>query len=136
MITGVADALSDRVTQRIYLDAFVGDIGDAAIDLLLEKIAGHYRESVQDSGFGWLIPTLSLEILGVTDDADLAWLRPRLTAHPWKTYTEQLRLKGKHETVDAAFIECVDWIRVFTPQAEKAAQRGWVTREIAEVPPG
>lgn len=131
VITGVADALSDRVSQRIYLDAFVGDNGDAAIDLLPEKIAGHYRESVQNSGFGWLIPTRSLEILGVTDDADLDWLRPRLTAHPWKTYTEQLNVTGKHETVDATFVECVDWMRVFTPQAEKAAARGWATREIA-----
>lgn len=131
VITGVADRLPDRVSHRLYLDAFVGDDGDAAIDLLPEKIAGHYRESVRDNGFGWLIPTRSLEVLGVTADADLEWLRPRLTPHPWKTYTEPLRLTGEHMKVEASYIECVDWMRVFTPQAEKAAQLGWATHEIA-----
>ncbi len=130
VITGVADARSERISHRIYLDAFVGDDGDAAIDLLPDKIAGHYRESVRDSGFGWLVPTRSLKVLGVTEDADLEWLRPRLTPHPWKTYTEPLRLTGEHEKVEASFIECVDWMRVFTPYAEKAATLGWTIREI------
>ncbi len=31
----------------------------------------------------------------------------------------------------AAFIECVDWMRVFTPHAERAAARGWPVHEIA-----
>lgn len=131
VVTGVADRVSDRLAKRIYLDAFVGQDGDAAIDLLPEKIAGHYRESVEEKGFGWLIPTRSLEVLGVTADEDLNWLRPRLTPHPWKTYTEPLQLTGKQDTVAAAFIECVDWMRVFTPQAEKAAALGWPTHEIA-----
>lgn len=131
VITGVADRVSDRLAKRIYLDAFVGQDGEAAIDLLPEKIAGHYHESVEEKGFGWLIPTRSLEVLGVTADEDLSWLRPRLTPHPWKTYTEPLQLSGNQDKVAAAFIECVDWMRVFTPQAEKAAALGWPTHEIA-----
>lgn len=131
VITGVADRVHERLSKRIYLDAFVGGDGDAAIDLLPEKIAGHYRESVEDRGFGWLIPTRFLEVLGVTEDQDLDWLRPRLTPHPWRSYTEALRLSGSHESVAASFIECVDWMRVFTPQADKASRAGWVTREIA-----
>nr|WP_238589876.1 alpha/beta fold hydrolase [Pseudonocardia sp. AL041005-10] len=34
VVTGVADRVPDRVARRVYLDAFVGDDGDAAIDLL------------------------------------------------------------------------------------------------------
>ncbi|MFD9209204.1 alpha/beta fold hydrolase [Streptomyces sioyaensis] len=131
VITGVADRVPERLAKRIHLDAFVGNDGDAAIDLLPATVAGHYRQSVAGPGYGWLIPVRSLEKLGVTEKADVDWLTPRLTPHPWLTYTEPLRLTGRGEHVPAAFIECVDWMRVFTPQAKKAAARGWPTHEVA-----
>lgn len=130
VVTGVADRVPDRLRTRVYLDAFVGDDGDAAIDLLPDTVAAHYRESVAGPGFGWLIPVRSLTVLGVTDDADLAWLGPRLTPHPWLTYTEPLRLTGSGDTVPAAFVECVDWMRVFRTHRERAAARGWPVHEV------
>lgn len=131
VVTGVADRIPDRIVRRIHLDAFVGEDGDAAIDLLPDTVAGHYRESVAGPGFGWLIPVRSLAKLGVTEQDDLDWLTPRLTPHPWLTYTEPLRLSGRADRVPAAFVECVDWMRVFTPHARRAAERGWPVREIA-----
>ena len=82
-------------------------------------------------GFGWLIPVRSLSVLGVEEQADLDWLGPRLTPHPWLTYTEPLRLTVKADQVPGAFVECTDWMRVFTPHAERAAARGWPVHEIA-----
>lgn len=131
VVTGVADRVPRRLRTRVYLDAFVGDDGDAAIDLLPETVAGHYRESVEGPGFGWLIPVRPLGKLGVTEEADLAWLGPRLTPHPWRTYTEPLRLTGSGDAVPAVFVECTDWMRVFRPHAERAAARGWPVHEIA-----
>jgi len=131
VVTGVADQIPDRLAHRVYLDAFVGADGDAAIDLLPPTVAHHYRESVDGPGFGWLVPVRPLERLGVTDRADHDWLTPRLTPHPWLTYTEPLRLTGKGDGVPATFVECVDWMRVFTAQAERAAARGWPVHEIA-----
>jgi pimeloyl-ACP methyl ester carboxylesterase len=131
VVTGVADRVPARIARRVYLDAFVGDDGDAAIGLLPETVAGHYRESVAGPGFGWLIPVRSLTVLGVTEEADLRWLEPRLTPHPWLSYTEPLRLTGGHEGVAAAFVECTDWMRVFRPHADRAAARGWPVHHIA-----
>ncbi|MFI5613463.1 alpha/beta fold hydrolase [Amycolatopsis sp. NPDC051903] len=131
VVTGVADRVPDRVATRVYLDAFAGRDGEAAIDLLPEQVAGHYRESVAGPGFGWLIPVRSLTVLGVTDEADLAWLGPRLTPHPWLTYTEPLRLTGAGDGVPAQFVECTDWLRVFRPHAQRAADLGWKVHEIA-----
>ncbi|MFJ3802510.1 alpha/beta fold hydrolase [Streptomyces sp. NPDC090088] len=131
VVTGVADRVPDRLSTRVHLDAFVGGDGDAAIDLLPPEVAGHYRESVARSGFGWLIPVRPLERLGVSEQADVDWLTPRLTPHPWLTYTEPLRLDGKAKLVPGAFIECVDWMRVFTRQARRAAARGWPVHEIS-----
>jgi pimeloyl-ACP methyl ester carboxylesterase len=131
VVTGVADRVPHQLRTRVYLDAFVGDDGDAAIDLLPETVAGHYRESVEGPGFGWLIPDRPLHKLGVTEEADLTWLGPRLTPHPWLTYAEPLRLNGSGDAVPAAFVECTDWMRVFQPHAERAAARGWPVHEIA-----
>ncbi|ELP62578.1 alpha/beta fold hydrolase [Streptomyces turgidiscabies] len=131
VVTGVADRLPHRLARRVYLDAFVGQDGDAAIDLLPETVAGHYRESVAGPGFGWLIPVRSLTVLGVTDQSDLDWLTPRLTPHPWLGYTEPLRLTGAGESVPATYVECTDWMRVFQPHAEKAAALGWPVHHIA-----
>jgi hypothetical protein len=71
-----------------------------------------------------------LEVLGVTDQADVDWLTPRLTPHPWKTYTDPLRLTGAADGVAAAFIECVDWMRVFESQAARARDKGWTVLDL------
>jgi pimeloyl-ACP methyl ester carboxylesterase len=125
VITSVADQRPDLVARRVYLDAFIGEDGAAAIDLLPDTIAGHYRESVAGPGFGWLIPPRSLSVLGVSEEADLAWLTPRLTPHPWLTYTQPLRLSGAGESVPGAYIDCVGWMQVFAPFADKARNAGW-----------
>lgn len=132
MVTaGAADARPERVTHRVHLDAFVPADGERAIDLLPERIQHHYVESVEERGWGWLIPPRSLQVLGVTEEADLAWLTPRLTPHPWLTYTEPLRLTGAGESVPASFVECTDWMRVFEPYAARAQSLGWPTHELA-----
>jgi pimeloyl-ACP methyl ester carboxylesterase len=131
VITGVADAMPGRIAKRVYLDAFVGDDGDAAVELQPAEVAGHYRESVAGPGFGWLIPVRSLEKMGVSDPADVAWLQRRLTPHPWLTFTDKLRLTGAASGVPAEFIECTDWMRVFRGQREKAESKGWPVHEIA-----
>ncbi|MGW9402703.1 alpha/beta fold hydrolase [Arthrobacter sp. NPDC055585] len=129
VITGVADRLPGRTARRVHLDGFIGD-GRSAIELLPPAVAGHYRESVEHAGFGWLIPPRPLEKLGITDSADRQWLLPRLTPHPWKTYTDPLPLTDAHRNVPGVFIECVDWMRVFKTFAEQAAADGWETHEV------
>lgn len=131
VVAGAADARPDRVAHRVHLDAFVPTDGERAIDLLPERVQHHYVESVEERGWGWLIPPRSLEVLGVTEEADLTWLTPRLTPHPWLSYTERLRLTGAGESVPASFIECTDWMRVFEPYAARARSLGWPTHELA-----
>ncbi|GIG86994.1 alpha/beta hydrolase family protein [Plantactinospora endophytica] len=133
VVTGVADRRPAKVSRRIYLDAFLPFDGESGIGLLPEKVAGHYRESIAGAGHGWLIPPRSLQVLGVTEPDDLAWLTPRLTPHPWRSYTEPLRIGTAVDEVPGAFVECVDWMRVFTPYAERARERGW---PVVELPTG
>lgn len=130
VITAVADRRPTRIARRVYLDAFVGDDGEAAETLLPETVAHHWAESAAGPGFGWLVPVRKLSVLGVTDEADTEWLLPKLTPHPWKTYTDPLRLTGAVDTVPAAFVECVSWMRVFRAHANRARARGWPVHEL------
>jgi pimeloyl-ACP methyl ester carboxylesterase len=130
VVSGVAQRRPGRLRLRVHLDAFLPRDGEAGIDLLPERVAHHYREAVAGPGFGWLIPPRSLEVLGVTEQADLDWLTPRLTPHPWLTYTEPIRLGPEEAEVPGVFVECTDWMRVFQPYAERARQRGWPVHEV------
>ncbi len=130
VISGVAEKRPEALRLRVHLDAFVPMNGEAAIDLLPEGPAQHYREAVAGPGFGWLIPPRSLEVLGVTDSADLDWLTPRLTPHPWATYAEGAVLAEAEAGVPGVFIECTDWMRVFRSQADRARARGWQVFEL------
>lgn len=130
IVTGVADRRPDAIATRVYLDAFVGEDGETAVSLQPETVAHHWSESAAEQGFGWLVPVRKLEVLGVTEQADVDWLAPKLTPHPWKTYTDPLRLTGAVDRVPAAFIECVDWMRVFQSQAERARAKGWPVHEL------
>jgi pimeloyl-ACP methyl ester carboxylesterase len=130
VVTGVSDRRPETIALRVYLDAFVGSDGEAARDLLPDTVEHHWAESAAESGFGWLVPVRKLSVLGVTEQADVDWLTPRLTPHPWKTYTDPLRLTGAVHDVPAAFIECVSWMRVFSAQAERARSRGWPVHDL------
>ena len=131
VVTAVADRRPEALALRVYLDAFVGEDGETAVSLQPESVAHHWAEAAAGPGLGWLVPVRRLEVLGVTDPADVEWLTPRLTPHPWKTYTDPLRLSGAVERVPAAFVECVDWMRVFRSQADRARAKGWPVRELA-----
>ena len=124
VVSGVSEQVPDRIAHRVHLDAFLPRDGEAGIDLLPETVAHHYRESVAGPGFGWLIPPRSLEVLGVTDPADLAWLQPRLTPQPWLTYSQPVCLGGAASAVTGSFIECTDWMGVFAPHAERPGSSG------------
>ncbi|WP_062313785.1 alpha/beta fold hydrolase [Demequina rhizosphaerae] len=130
VVSGVADRRPDAISTRVYLDAFVANDGDAARDLLPENVAHHWAESARERGFGWLVPVRDLTVLGVESPDDRDWLLPRLTAHPWKTYTDALRLGDEVDRVPATFIECVSWMRVFRGQADRARERGWPVYEL------
>jgi pimeloyl-ACP methyl ester carboxylesterase len=130
IVTAVADRRPAAIAQRVYLDAFVASDGESARDLLPETVEHHWAESAAEQGFGWLVPVRKLSVLGVTEQTDLDWLGPKLTPHPWKTYTDRLRLTGAVDDVPAAFVECVGWMRVFAGQADRARARGWPVHEL------
>jgi pimeloyl-ACP methyl ester carboxylesterase len=130
VIAGVASARPQLLRRLVFLDAFVPHDGATATELQPPTIAHHYRESVEERGFGWLIPTRSLEVLGVTEPDDVAWLSALMVPHPFRTFNDPVRVTEESLRIPGAFVECVDWMRVFTRMREVAEGRGWPVREL------
>jgi pimeloyl-ACP methyl ester carboxylesterase len=97
VITGVADAVPDRVGRLVYLDAANPRNGQSLVD-----VAGPVIEAVRPAGQVVdgvelvLLPSADAGLLyGVTDPADLAWMAERLTGHPWRCFEQPLELTNE-----------------------------------------
>ena len=133
VIAAVADRVPERVAQLVYLDAFVPDNGQALLDLLPPPLREASLEQARTAGEGWQVPAPPPERFGVTDAADLAWVRPRLLPQPLQTFTEPLRL-GRPDLSPAprTYIACTVGSATFQPFAERArTDPAWRYRELA-----
>jgi len=94
VITGVADRAPERVGKLVYLDAANPADGQSLADIAAPLMeAARSRMQVVDGVELVLFPgTEPMPSYGVTDPDDIAWMQERLTAHPWKTFTQPLRL--------------------------------------------
>ena len=96
IITGVADRAPDRVGHRVYLDAAYPVDGQSLVDHA--PMVAHTRALAQviDGVELVLFPGDDpLGFYGVTDPAMIAWMKPRLTPHPYKCFTDPLVLRNE-----------------------------------------
>lgn len=94
VITGVADRATARIGHLVFLDAAHPSNGQSLADsapALMESARQSMR--VVDGVELVLFPDgPDVELLGVTDPDDLAWMVSKLTPHPWRCMTQKLRL--------------------------------------------
>jgi pimeloyl-ACP methyl ester carboxylesterase len=102
VITGAADRASDRVGKLVYLDAANPGNGQSLADVAGPMITTQqeYAKVVDGTELVMLPDTYDLmwqlqDYFGVSDPAERAWLKERLTAQPWKTFTQPLRLENE-----------------------------------------
>ena len=93
-VTGVADRVPGRVRHLVYLDAVVLEDGQSALGLIPPELAAARVRAAEETSGGLTLPVPPPGAFGVTEPADVAWLRRRLTPHPLRTYTDRLRLAG------------------------------------------
>ena len=98
--TGVADRVRDRITQLIYLDAFVPDDGQSLFDLN-EPGRAPMRELAK-AGDGWRVPPSQTP--PDTLPEDVAWLSARRVDMPIKCFESQLRLQGGALTLPRSYV--------------------------------
>ena len=99
VITGVADRIPDRVDQLVYVDSAPLADGMAMTDLYPPDALAALRQTVDESGEGWLYPFPGFESLARDTsiaglgEREQAMIAARATPQPWATYTQPLRLE-------------------------------------------
>ena len=84
VVTGALEHVAERVSELVYLDAFVPDDRQAVVDL-----AGLPADRGLGLGSDWLIDPLERTF---EDPAAAAFATPRRTPQPVRTFTEPVRL--------------------------------------------
>lgn len=119
-----------RIRELVCLDGFLPEAGESALQLLPEHAASHYRDSVVLHRGARVIPPRPLDRLGVTDQAAIGWLQPRLTPQPERTYAQPTPHGGGELLVSGTFLLCTGWASPFGPMADRAAALGWRVRNV------
>ncbi|HEY2062086.1 MAG TPA: alpha/beta hydrolase family protein [Amycolatopsis sp.] len=107
VISSVANQVPDRIAQLVYLDAMVPKDGETAIDVM------SVTQAMIDQAGSWRIPPLPeqpppLGLFGVTDPADIAWLREMLSDQPVLCLQQPVRLDNPAvNAISRTYIECV-----------------------------
>jgi pimeloyl-ACP methyl ester carboxylesterase len=121
VITGVADRALGRIGHMVYLDAAIPREGDRLLDTSpgAEKfIEADVRVVDGVPLFLWPGP-VTRALYGVTDEADWAWMAPRLTPHPLRSFEEPLALRNPVEVGRLArtIVNCTDTLKMRPPES-------------------
>jgi pimeloyl-ACP methyl ester carboxylesterase len=132
VVSGVAEAVPERLSRLVYVDAFVPEDGQSAFDLMpVPGIAEQWTSSAREHGQGWLVPPLPPESLGVTDPADAAWVRSRLTPMPLRTHQEPIRLPAdRARELPRSYVLCTGY-PLFHLTARRCERQGWPCHRLA-----
>jgi pimeloyl-ACP methyl ester carboxylesterase len=117
VIAGVAEALTSRVAQLVFLDGFLPENGKALTD---------YAPPVPIRDDGWRVPPLGTSRdFGVTSESDIAWADPRLGDQPYRTMTQPVQLSAQmYESLPKTFIQLTE-LPWFVEAAERAKRQGF-----------
>lgn len=91
VITGVADRATARVAHLVYLDAVIVNDGEAWSATHGAALVALWAQRAAPSG-GLSVPPIEAAAFGIRTAADRAWVNRHLTPHPYRTYTQPLRL--------------------------------------------
>jgi pimeloyl-ACP methyl ester carboxylesterase len=132
VITGVAAKVPERLKRLVYLDAYVPEDGQSAVDLWPPERRA-FAADAESEGVSMPPPP---ELFGVTDTALVGWITARMTPHPVSTYTEPVpRGDARSRVPPRVFVKCTGnpptTPDVFGPFAESARAKGWEVHELA-----
>lgn len=131
-VIGAADRVKDRLAKLVFLDGAILEGGERWFDLLPAEIAQDRARQAEESSGGISLPVAPVQNFGVTKPEDVAFLEPRLTPHPFATFTSPLTLAGPvGNGLPVAYIACTD--PAYPPAAgsrKRAEDRGWPVHEL------
>ncbi len=127
--TGVADRARDKISQLIYLDAFVPKNGQSLSDLVPPEQHQRMKDSAAQ-GDGWRISPNPKT--GDTSPEDVAWVSKHRRPQSIKCFEQKLQISGE-PAVPRAYIQCMKHAEhgPFSQFAKRAkSEAGWKTYEL------
>jgi pimeloyl-ACP methyl ester carboxylesterase len=101
VITGVAEALAQRLRAIVYLDAFLPAPNQSLLDLLGPDAGPALRSAAASDAKG-MAPPIPAQMLMVNEQ-DQAWVDAKCTPHPFTTFEDTLAHVARHEEVARKF---------------------------------
>jgi pimeloyl-ACP methyl ester carboxylesterase len=132
----VAAQSPNRLRRLVYLDAFIPEDGQSALDLLPEAIQTSFREQARVNGDGWRLPASEglLDMWGLAPGSAREYVRERLCEFSLRCFEQRIRIPRDVARLTRTFVASVadhyPARAVFGRFAEKARQQGWKYHEL------
>lgn len=129
VVTGVADAVPEKIASLVYLDAFVPQSGQSLFSLLPADMP----QPEAASGSDWLAPPLPVEAFGEPSPAVREFAARKTQSQPIACFTQPLVLAGGIERITRkTYIYCNDPSpTTFTPFYERVKNAtGWTVHTL------
>jgi len=140
IISGVVEINPTQVRRLVFLDAFIPDDEESALDLLPSEIGTYFRSVARDHGNGWRLPggEAQLDLWGLKPGEARDFVRARLCDFSLRCFEEPLPLPANRKaSIPSTFVSSVaeeyPARPIFAPFSAKARALGW---EVAELNTG
>ena len=137
VITGVAERARKRIEHLIYVDAFIPDDGQSALQLLPPSIQQMFRDQAKAEPDGFRMrPTESLlDVWGLKPGPARNFVRARMSDFSLNCFAQPIALPSRAATtLDRTYIVCVadgyPARAAFEPFARRARAEGWHYHEL------
>lgn len=136
IITGVAEHVRQRIAHLVYIDAFVPDHGQSALQLIPESIGDAFWKQAEADG-GWRLRSSDrqLDLWGLEDGSARDFVRARLSDFTIRCFEQPIDSPTHAAaTLPRTYIACVregyPAKVVFEPFAKRAQREGWSYHEL------
>jgi pimeloyl-ACP methyl ester carboxylesterase len=137
VISAVAEQAPDRIERLVYVDTFLPDDGQCALDLLPPEIGAYFRQIANEHGNGWRLPggDGQLDLWGLKPGPARDFVRECLCDFSIHCFEGRVALPHDLKSrLPALYISCTapDYPArpFFAPFAAKARNLGWPVVEI------
>lgn len=140
VVSSAANQVPDRIARLVYLDAFVPEHGESAADA--QPGAQNLIDQAVTSDSGWRVPPFPempppLGLFGVTDPADIAWLRTMLSDMPVRCFQQPAGLDNPAvDTIPRTHIHCAVRPEGIARPAVPVIQPNGTPAQVWELPTG
>jgi len=126
-VSAIADRMPERLRHLVYLDALLLESGERALHGSSAEAMESWKQRTQSSG-GLGMDPAEPALYGITDPQQAAWLKSKLTPHPFQTFLDPLVLQHPlGNGVPATYIYATEPLFGPTAASRGIAQRqpGW-----------